>query len=94
MDFSKWNDYTEAERRGFMMAIEVATQSHVMPPAKYVWVHHQARLSAAELDSLKAWALAEPTPAPRTEAVTAPVQADSRYGRRPLGEDRGLGSRR
>ena len=71
------------EQRAFMMTIEAATQGHVMPPDKYVWLHHQARLSASDLGSLKAWARAEPRPTPKTEAATATARADSRHGRRP-----------
>src|SRR5215472_18503039 len=39
MDLSKWNDYTEIERRGFTAAIGAAIQNHLMPPPKYVLMH-------------------------------------------------------
>ena len=42
MDLSRWNDYTEGERWGFMAAIGADTQSHVMPPPKYLWMHPEA----------------------------------------------------
>jgi len=58
MDLSKWNAYTEGQRRGFMAAIVTSLQDHVMPPPKYVWLHPEARLSGAELNLVKAWALA------------------------------------
>jgi hypothetical protein len=29
-----------------------------MPPSEYVWMHPEARLSADELESLKAWTIA------------------------------------
>src|SRR5579863_6211270 len=38
MDLTKWNDYTESERRGFTAAIGAAIQNHLMPPPKYVWM--------------------------------------------------------
>lgn len=59
MDFSKWNDYTEAERQGFMATIQSATQSHLMPPATYLWMHPGARLSAEELESIREWTLSK-----------------------------------
>jgi hypothetical protein len=59
MDLSKWNDFTESERRGFTAAIGVAVQNHLMPPPKYVWLHPEARLSSDELELVRAWALAE-----------------------------------
>jgi len=56
MNLSKWNEYTEAEQRGFILAISSATGSHIMPPPRYAWMHSSARLSDAELDLLKEWA--------------------------------------
>jgi len=58
MDLSKWNDYTESERRGFTAAIGAAIQNHLMPPPKYVWIHREARLSSDEVELVRAWALA------------------------------------
>jgi hypothetical protein len=62
MDLSKWNGYTEAERRGFLLSIVAATQSHLMPPPRYLWMHSNARLSNTDLELLKAWALTNRTP--------------------------------
>jgi cytochrome c553 len=59
MDLSKWNDYTEGERRGFRVAIGAAIQNRLMPPPKYVWMHRDARLSSDELELVKAWTLAK-----------------------------------
>ena len=58
MDLSKWNDYTESERRGFTAAIGAAIQNHLMPPPKYVWIHREARLSSDEVELVRAWAFA------------------------------------
>lgn len=57
MNLSKWNEYSEGEHRGFVLAIGAATANHMMPPPRYVWMHSNARLSAAELDLLNGWAL-------------------------------------
>jgi len=59
MDLSKWNDYTEREKRGLLVSIAAALKKHAMPPARYVWMHPEAGLSEAELVSLENWALAE-----------------------------------
>jgi hypothetical protein len=59
MDLSKWNDFTESERRGFTAVIGAAVQNNLMPPRKYVWLHPVARLSSDELELVRAWALAE-----------------------------------
>ena len=59
MDLSKWNEYTDGQRRGFMVAIGASIQSHRMPPRQYVWMHPEARLSSDELELVKAWASAK-----------------------------------
>ena len=59
MDLSKWNEYTDGQRRGFMVAIGASIQSHRMPPAQYVWMHPGARLSSNELELIKSWASAK-----------------------------------
>jgi hypothetical protein len=57
LDLSKWNDYTDGERRGFALAIAAATQNRLMPPQRYLWMHGEARLTDDDLESIKAWAL-------------------------------------
>lgn len=59
MDLSKWNAYGEGEKRGFLVSMAAALKTHAMPPARYLWVHPEAKLSDAELDALENWALAE-----------------------------------
>jgi hypothetical protein len=59
MDLSRWNEYTDGQRRGFMVAIGASIQSHRMPPAQYVWMHPGARLSSNELELIKSWASAK-----------------------------------
>jgi len=66
MDLSKWNDYTESERRGFRVAIGAAIQSHLMPPLKYVWMHRDARLSSDEIELVTAWAFSKHQTKPNT----------------------------
>jgi hypothetical protein len=59
MDLSKWNDYSESEKRGLLVSMAAALKTHAMPPARYVWMHPEARLSDAEFVSLENWAIAE-----------------------------------
>ena len=59
MNLSRWNDYTAEERRLFTLQIAQAARARVMPPRKYLWMHHDATLSDAELDVLNEWAHAQ-----------------------------------
>jgi hypothetical protein len=72
MDLSKWDTYTNAERSGYLMAIVAATETHIMPPPKYVWMHPKAKLSEAELRSVKRWALAERAAIPKKTGLESP----------------------
>ncbi len=77
MDLSKWDTYTDSERSGYLLAIIAATESHIMPPAKYVWMHPRAKLSDAELRSVKSWALAERAAIPKKTGIPS-QRSDSR----------------
>jgi len=77
MDLSKWDTYTDSERSGYLLAIIAATESHIMPPAKYVWMHPRAKLSDAELRSVKSWALAERAAIPKKAGLPS-QRSDSR----------------
>jgi len=59
MNLSKWSEYSDGQRRGFMMAILAATKARDMPPSQYVWMHGKAKLSDADLKELEKWAIAE-----------------------------------
>jgi len=56
MDLSRWDEYSDEERHDFATEIARATRVHVMPPPKYLWMHHDAKLSNADLEVLKGWA--------------------------------------
>jgi hypothetical protein len=56
LDFSKWNGYSDGQRRGFIAAIGAAVGSGLMPPPQYVLIHRGARLSRTELELVQAWA--------------------------------------
>ncbi len=58
MNLSKWSQYSDDERRGFVLAIQAATQARLMPPPKYVWLHGNSKLSDADLEVIREWAFA------------------------------------
>ena len=81
MDLSKWDSYTNGERSGFLLALIAATEGHIMPPQKYVWMHPKAKLSEVELSAIKRWAIAERAAIPkktvRRTQLSESVQLDS-----------------
>lgn len=56
MDLSAWKDYSADEQRAFASQIARATRTHLMPPSRYLFMHHSARLTDDELDTLTLWA--------------------------------------
>ena len=56
MNLSRWNGYSDKERHAVARQMALAARIHVMPPPRYLWMHHDAKLSNAELDVLKGWA--------------------------------------
>ena len=56
MDLSAWKNYSDAEQRSFALQIARATRTNLMPPSRYLFMHHAARLTEDELDTLTLWA--------------------------------------
>src|SRR5271166_4624274 len=56
MDFSKWDEYTDLQKRGFRASIAMAIESRAMPPRGYLMLHPEARLSDADRRELENWA--------------------------------------
>jgi hypothetical protein len=56
MDFSHWSEYSAEEQHSYASQIAHATSARVMPPPRYLWMHRDAKLSAADLETLKEWA--------------------------------------
>lgn len=65
MNFSHWSEYTPEEQHSYASQIAQATGARVMPPPRYLWMHRDARLSAADLDTLKEWARSRPKDSPQ-----------------------------
>jgi len=56
MDFSKWGEYTDLQKRGFRTSIATAVETRAMPPRGYLVLHPEARLSEADRSALENWA--------------------------------------
>ena len=80
MDLSKWGSYTNAEKSGFLSAMIAATETRIMPPPKYVWMHSRAKLSEAELRSIKDWAIAERAAIPKKTGLQSRLSDSARMG--------------
>jgi Haem-binding domain len=55
MNFSTWNQYTEAKRASRIGDIWDEVSKGDMPPADYLLLHRDAVLTAADLQILRAW---------------------------------------
>jgi Haem-binding domain len=71
LNLSRWNDYTESEQRALATAVGAAIQSHVMPPASYIWIHQDARLSSLDRQAIQAWVLGKLQSSPATRETQA-----------------------
>ena len=56
MDFSKWDEYTDLQKRGFRTSIAMAVEARAMPPRGYLMLHPEARLSESDRRALENWA--------------------------------------
>jgi hypothetical protein len=59
MDFSKWDEYSDQQKRGFLAALVESARRREMPPRGYRLMHPEARLSEADLKAIQDWARAE-----------------------------------
>lgn len=66
LDMSAWQAVDEPGRRRLLAAIGAAVRGHVMPPARYLLLHPDARLGSADIDAIYQWTRAE-------RGVSAPV---------------------
>jgi hypothetical protein len=59
MNFSRWGAYSKAQRMAYLASIAGAATSSVMPPRPYTLLHSEARITAAERQTIAAWARQE-----------------------------------
>lgn len=55
LNFSRWPDYGPAGQSQLSAAASSQVQAGAMPPARYLALHPEARLTKAEKDQLVAW---------------------------------------
>jgi hypothetical protein len=59
LNFSRWNAYSETEQLSHYGEILDQIDEGHMPMPKYVRMHHDAQLSAAEIETLRSWSEAQ-----------------------------------
>ena len=59
LNFSQWPNYSRAQKLAFTAAIASATNRDRMPPASYVIMHPEARLSDRDREIVQSWSRAE-----------------------------------
>jgi cytochrome c len=59
MNLSRWDENSPEEKIAILTGMRAAARSRVMPPPQYTLIHPEAKLSAAQIQELYAWARAE-----------------------------------
>ena len=55
MNLSRWDEYSAAEREAYLSFIAVAVRTKAMPPARYLRLHPDARLSSDDIGIIRQW---------------------------------------
>lgn len=61
MNLSRWQDYSNDDRRRLLSEIGSAVRNHAMPPQRYVLLHREARLTDSEQQQVYRWTRSERT---------------------------------
>lgn len=79
MNFSRWAQYSIAERWGLLASIAAELRSRQMPPARYTFLHPHAHLSDHDIQQIYEWTKrqrnilrAEGINHPRAESASMP----------------------
>ena len=59
MDFSRWKNYSLEDKQQILTEIAASARNEQMPPARYLMMHPDARLSLDETALLYTWARSE-----------------------------------
>ena len=59
MDLSQWNKYSPDDKRQILTEMGAAVRNDEMPPARYLLMHPDAKLSTDDVTLLYAWARSE-----------------------------------
>jgi cytochrome c len=60
MDLSRWESYSSDQRQNLQAQILQQTKTGKMPLPQYLLIHRQARVTSADLQTLRLWAKATP----------------------------------
>ena len=74
MNLSRWNDYDFNRQQELLSKIGSLVRNHGMPPASYLLLHPEARLTIREADQIYQWTRAERK---RLRAADPPPEARS-----------------
>lgn len=55
LNFSRWNEYSDEQRREVLAKIAAEVRSKQMPPARYQALHPEARISDEDIRAIYAW---------------------------------------
>jgi hypothetical protein len=56
LNFSTWGEYAAAKRMSKSGEIVEQVENGYMPLGKYLWIHRDAKLTAEDVNTLRAWA--------------------------------------
>ena len=56
MNFSRWDTYSDSEKKLFRQRIYHMASNRIMPPGDYLVLHPKARLDSTAIETLKQWA--------------------------------------
>ncbi len=59
VNFSRWGAYSREEQEALLTRIGVAARTGIMPLPRYLFLHHEARLTAEERQQIYDWTRAE-----------------------------------
>ena len=59
MNLSNWDQYSAEQKRDLLARIGAEVRRREMPLPRYLLLHHEARLSAADIDAIYQWTKAE-----------------------------------
>lgn len=79
MNLSKWDSYSVEERDAFKVKILLETKSHKMPLPQYSIIHHNSRVTQADIDALAGWA--RQSHIYEVSQITSTAEGDSARGK-------------
>jgi cytochrome c len=84
MNISEWDTYTPDQQQTLIAKIVQQAKSRTMPPAQYTLIHRDARVTAADIQTLTAWAHADTASNDGAQPTTPgdPTRGDALFEKR------------